>query len=181
MKKSLFSFALALLSTAAFAQKWGTKTGQIDFFSKTPMEDISAKNKKVQAVVDAASGAIAVSVNIRDFKFERSLMEEHFNENYLESDKYPTADFRGTIENPKSVDWTKDGVYQVKAVGDLKMHGVTQKVAAPMQILVKDGKAGVTGTFPIQLSDYNIKIPTLVVAKIAKQVDVTVLIAMQKL
>ncbi len=181
MKKSLLSLALALLSTAAFAQKWGTRTGQIDFFSKTPVEDISAKNKKVSAVVDAGSGAIAVSVSIRDFKFERALMEEHFNENYLESEKYPTADFRGTIENPKSVDWTKDGVYQIKAVGELTMHGVTQKVIAPMQILVKDGKAGVTGNFPITLADYKIKIPTLVGAKIAKQIDVTVLIAMQPL
>lgn len=181
MKKAFVTLLFSGIFLAGFAQKWGTRAGQVEFFSKTPLENIEARNKKVSAVVDAATGAVAVSLAIRDFKFERALMEEHFNENYLESDKYPRAEFRGILENPQTVNWAKDGIYPVKVSGNLTLHGVTQKVAAAVQILVKDGKAGVTGNFPIRLADYKVEIPTLVSAKIAESVDVTLVIAMQPL
>ncbi len=178
MKHLLFTLLLSGISLTGFAQKWGTRIGQIDFFSETPLENIEARNKKVSAVVDAASGNIAVSLAIRDFKFERALMEEHFNENYLESDKYPRSEFRGVIDNPQAVNWTRNGIYPVKVSGNLTLHGITQKVVAPMQILIKDGKAGVTGNFPIRLADYKVEIPTLVSAKIAETVDVRLAIAL---
>lgn len=181
MQKFFLILLFSGIFGSAFAQKWGTRAGQIDFFSKTPLENIEARNKKVAAVVDAATGAVAVSLQVRDFKFERALMETHFNENYLETDRFPKAEFRGAIQNPKTIDWAKDGLYQAIVSGNLTIHGVSQKVTAPVQILVKDGKAGVTGTFPVRLADYNVKIPTLVAAQIAESVDVTVLIAMQPL
>ncbi len=181
MQKILLTLLFSGIFSGAFAQKWGTRAGQVDFFSKTPLENIEARNKAVSAVVDAATGAVAVSLQVRDFKFERALMESHFNENYLESDRFPKAEFRGAIQNPKAIDWGKDGVYQVTVSGNLTIHGVSQKVTAPVQILVKDGKAGATGTFPVRLADYNIKIPTLVAAQIAESVDVTLVIAMQPL
>ncbi|RYD53164.1 MAG: YceI family protein [Sphingobacteriales bacterium] len=179
--KPILCFLLLAAAHPAFAQKWGTRTGQIDFFSKTPMEDIEARNKAVSAVVDPATGGVAVSMNIRDFKFDRALMQEHFNENYLESDKYPKAEFRGTLEDSKAIDWTKDGTYTTRVSGTMTIHGVTKNVATPMQILIKGGKAGVTGTFPIRMVDYKVDIPKLLTAKIAEQVAVTVLIGLQPL
>ncbi len=181
MQKILFILLFSGIFSGAFAQKWGTRAGQVEFFSQTPLENIEARNKAVSAVVDAATGAVAVSLQVRDFKFERALMEAHFNENYLESDRFPKAGFRGTIQNLKALDWGQNGVYQVTVSGNLTIHGVTQQVTAPVQLLVKDGKAAVTGTFPVRLADYNIKIPTLVAAQIAESVSVLLLIVLQPL
>ena len=183
MKKILLAGGLLLLTLphAAFAQKWGTRTGQISFFSAAKMEDITATNKEVSAVVDAAAGTVAVSLDMRDFKFKRSLMEEHFNENYVESEKYPKAEFRGAIENDATVKWTTDGIYPIAVKGTLSLHGVTKAVTVPFTLIIKDGKAGVSGKFPLALADYGVKIPTLLTAKIAEVVEVTVIIAMAML
>ena len=182
MKKSLL-LVLTLLaaSPSLFAQKWGTRNGQISFFSATKMEDISAANKAVSAVVDATAGTVAVSLDMRDFKFKRSLMEEHFNENYVESEKFPKAEFRGKIENAQTVKWTTDGIYPIAVGGTLSLHGVTKPVTVPFTLIIKDGKAGVSGKFPLALADYGVKVPTLLTAKIAEVVEVNVVIAMAPL
>ncbi len=172
----LFSFLCGVLS--ASAQKWGTRTGQISFFSAAKLEDIKATNKAVSAVVDAAAGTVAVSLDMRDFKFRRALMEEHFNENYVESEKFPKADFRGSIENVQTVNWTTDGVYPIVVAGTLSLHGITKPVTVPFTLIIKEGKAGVCGKFPLSLADYGVKIPTLLTAKIAEVVEVNVVIAM---
>jgi polyisoprenoid-binding protein YceI len=182
MKKALlFVIPLILFTQTLWAQKWGTRTGQISFFSAAKMEDITATNKKVSAVVDAAAGTVAVSLDMRDFHFRRSLMEEHFNENYVESEKFPKADFRGKIENAETVKWTVDGVYPIAVNGTLTIHGITKPAVVPLTLVIKDGKAGVSGKFPLKLSDYNVKIPTILSAKIAEVVEVNVVIAMAPL
>ncbi len=180
MKKILFAGGLLLLTatTPAFAQKWGTRAGQVSFFSAAKMEDITATNKAVSAVVDAAAGTVAVSLDMRDFKFRRSLMEEHFNENYVESEKYPKAEFRGAIENAETVKWTTDGVYPIGVKGSLTLHGITKPVTVPLTLIIKEGKAGVSGKFPLALVDYGVKIPTILTSKIAEVVAVNVAIAM---
>ena len=151
-----------------------TRNGKISFFSRTPMENIDAVNNEVLGVMDLKKGEIAFAVLIKGFHFERALMEEHFNENYMESSKYPKATFKGMIDNYKTVDLTKNGKYNVKISGDLTMHGVTQKVATDGQIVVNNGKIEATSAFNVALADYKITIPALVKDQISKTVKITI-------
>jgi polyisoprenoid-binding protein YceI len=130
------------LSSAVDAQKFFTKTGRIDFNATAPSspEKIEAVNKTVTCVLDAASGNIQFAVLIKGFTFERALMQEHFNENYLESDKFPKAEFKGTITNNSTVNYAKDGDYTVTVKGKLTLHGETRDVESPGKISVKGGK-----------------------------------------
>ena len=151
-----------------------TRHGQISFFSKTPLENIDAVNNEVSSALNLQSGEIGFAVLIRSFHFERALMEEHFNENYMESDNIPKASFKGKINNIGSVTMTKDGSYNVIADGDLTIHGVTKKVSIPGTITVKGGQPELTSKFKIVPKDYNIKIPSLVADKIADAMSVSV-------
>jgi polyisoprenoid-binding protein YceI len=111
---------------------------------------------------------------IKGFEFKRALMQEHFNENYLESDKIPKAGFKGKITNLASVDFTKDGIYPVEVSGDLTIHGVTKKITAKGTIEIKGKVVTVKSKFEVVPKDYNIQIPSLVENKIAKEVDVNI-------
>lgn len=175
-KKNLVALAgLILLITTANAQdRYFTKTGKIDFFSKAPLEDIEAKNKTVTAVLDTKTGAIQFEVQMKGFEFEKKLMQEHFNENYVESGKFPKATFKGSIANNSSVKYTKDGTYNVKVKGKMTIHGVTKDVEAPGTVKVSGGKIDATSTFNIQLSDYNISIPSVVKDKVSNSIKITV-------
>ncbi len=180
--KRLFSLlALSLLAAPAFAQKMGTRAGQVSFTSHTAVEDIAAKNNDAAVVVNSATGDVAVAVPIRSFRFEKQLMEEHFNENYMESTKYPKADFKGKITNAGDVQWTKDGSYPVKVMGAMTMHGVTREVSVPATVVVSGGKATGMAKFPLKLSDYNVKVPQMVASKIAESVNVVVSAPLQAL
>lgn len=175
-KKNLLALAaIVLVAVSTNAQdRYFTKTGKIDFFSKAPLEDIEAKNKTVTAVVDTKTGALQFSVQMKGFEFEKALMQEHFNENYVESNKYPKADFKGTVANNSAVNYTKDGTYNVTVKGKLTLHGVTKDVEAPGTIKVNGGKIEAASTFNIQLSDYNISIPSVVKDKISNSIKITV-------
>ena len=175
-KKNLFALlGLVLVVSAANAQdRYFTKTGKIEFFSKAPLEDIEAKNKTVTAVLDKKTGAVQFSVQMKGFEFEKALMQEHFNENYVESGKYPKADFKGTVVNNSAVNYTKDGSYNVTVKGKLTIHGVTKDVEAPGTIKVNGDKIDATSSFSIQLSDYNISIPSVVKDKISNNIKITV-------
>jgi polyisoprenoid-binding protein YceI len=181
MKRIISLLALSLLAAPSFAQKMGTRSGQISFFSHTPVEDISAKNNDAAVVVDSRSGDVAIAVPIRSFRFEKQLMEEHFNENYMESAKYPKAEFKGRITNANEVQWTKDGSYPVKVLGNMTMHGVTREVSIPATIVVAGGKAAAQAKFPLRLADYKIEIPSMVASKISESVTVSVNVPMQSL
>ena len=175
-KKNLLAFAaLVLFTTAVNAQdRYFTKTGTIAFFSKASLEDIEAKNKTVTAVLDTKSGAVQFSVQMKGFEFEKKLMQEHFNENYMESGKYPKADFKGAVANNSSVNYSKDGSYNVTVKGKMTIHGVTKDVEAPGTIKVSAGKIEATSTFNILLADYNISIPSVVKDKISNSIKITV-------
>ena len=175
-KKNLVALAgLVLFATAVNAQdRYFTKTGTIAFYSKASLEDIEAKNKTVTAVLDTKSGAVQFSVQMKGFEFEKKLMQEHFNENYVESDKYPKADFKGSISNNSSVNYTKDGSYNVTVKGKLTIHGVTKDVTAPGTIKVSAGKIDASSTFNILLADYKISIPSVVKDKISNSIKITV-------
>lgn len=175
-KKNLVAFVgLVLMTGAAHAQdRYFTKTGKIDFSSKAPLEDIEAKNKTVTAVLDTKTGAVQFEVQMKGFEFEKKLMQEHFNENYVESGKFPKATFKGNVANNSAVNYAKDGTYNVNVKGKMTIHGVTRDVEAPGTIKVNGGKIEAVSTFNIQLSDYNISIPSVVKDKISNNIRITV-------
>lgn len=168
---SVFSI---VLFTAQAQDRYFTKTGKIDFYSKAPLEDIEAKNKTVTAVLDTKTGAMQFQVEMKGFEFEKKLMQEHFNENYVESNKYPKAEFKGSIANNAAVNYSKEGTYNVTVKGKMTIHGVTQDVEAPGTLKVDDNKIEGKSTFTIQLSDYKISIPSVVKDKISNTIKITV-------
>ena len=183
MKKNLVAmFAVLLTATLSFAQdRFYTKTGKIDFYSKAPMEDIEAKNKTVAAVVDSKTGAIQFSAQMKGFEFEKKLMQEHFNENYVESNKFPKSEFKGTITNNSDINYAKDGTYTAKVKGKLTIHGVTKDVETSGTVKVAGGKLDANSTFNILFSDYNISIPSVVKEKVSNNVKIVVNCALEPL
>lgn len=165
---TLFSF------TTIQAQKFITKTGKINFYSTAALEDINATNKSVIAVLDSQTGELQFAALIKGFDFKKALMQEHFNKNFLESDKYPKADFKGTISNNSAVNYTTNGTYNVTAKGKLTIHGVTKDVEIPGKLVVQDGRIAATSTFNVAVADYNITIPKIYQDNIAKSIKVTV-------
>jgi polyisoprenoid-binding protein YceI len=173
--KLIAVMALMLSATVGFAQdRYFTKTGKINFTSKAPMEDIEGKNKTVTAVVDTKSGALQFAVQMKGFEFEKQLMQQHFNENYVESDKFPKAEFKGTITNNGEINYAKDGTYPAKVKGKLTIHGVTKDVETAGSIKVSGGKLDATAGFNVLLSDYDIKIPSIVKDKVSNSIRIAV-------
>lgn len=176
MQKRIMSTLLlaALFTFNASAQIFLTRNGKVTFFSKAPIENIEAANNEVTSMLDTKKGEFAFSVLIKSFKFKKALMEEHFNENYLESNAFPKSNFKGTITDLSKVDFTKDGSYPATVSGDLTIHGVTKKVTVPGTIGIADGKISATAKFNVNVKDYNIKIPSTLVNNIAETVEVAV-------
>jgi hypothetical protein len=174
MKTLIVLLVSVFTSQITTAQKYYTKNGHISFFSKSPLENISANNNQVMSVLNTATGDLQFSVLIKGFNFEKSLMQEHFNENYMESDKFPKASFKGMIQDFGSVDFSKDGNYPVNVSGELTMHGVNKKVITPANVVIKGGKISGIAKFMVKLADYNISIPKLVKDNIAETVEITV-------
>lgn len=175
MKSFFLTLGLVAGMQLATAQtKYYTKSGKISFYSKAPLENIESHNIKAVSVFDAATGQIEFSVLLKGFEFAKARMQEHFNENYVESDKYPKAVFTGMIKNATEVKLDKEGVYNVQVSGTLTMHGVTKPQNAEAIITVRNGTVSAVSGFTITLADYNIKIPSLVADKISKTVKVVV-------
>ena len=159
-------------------EKYITKNGIARFYSKTDLEDIRAENKQVLAIIDPASSSVAVSMLMKGFLFPKALMQTHFNENYIESDKYPKATFEGTYADP--VDVSRNGTYNLNVKGRLSLHGVTREVSVPASIVVNEGILSGKTTFQLVPEDFNIEIPSLVRDKIARKVDVEILFDCKK-
>lgn len=175
LQKTMIVACLALSATLVQAQdKYFTKTGKIAFYSKAPMEDIEAKNKTVASILDTKTGALQFAVLMKSFEFEKALMQEHFNENYVESGKYPKAEFRGVVENNASVNYARPGAYPVTVKGKLTLHGVTRDVEAAGTLNVADSRINANSVFNISLSDHNISIPAVVKEKISNNIRITV-------
>ena len=169
----LLMFFLNILF-AVNAQKYITKNGYIGFFSHTSMEDIKADNNQVVGALDISTGELVFQALIKSFHFDRALMEEHFNENYMESDKIPKSVFKGKIINLSAVDFSKSGTYDITVEGDLTIHDVTNKISTKGTIEVVSGGINANSKFKIVPEDYKVIIPGVVRDKIDKTVEVTV-------
>ena len=170
-------FLLAFFLNIVFAvngQKYMTKNGFIGFYSHTPMEDIKADNNQVVGVLDISTGEMVFQALIKSFHFDRALMEEHFNENYMESEKFPKSLFKGKITNLASIDFSKTGTYDVTVEGDLTIRDVTNKISTKGTIEVVNGGINANSKFNIVPEDYKITIPGVVRDKFDKSMAVTV-------
>lgn len=173
MKKIMLTIAsIAVTSIGAYAQLFSTATGTVSFFSTTPVENIEAKSVQTLSVLNSKTRELAFSVNNTSFNFPNKLMQEHFNEKYMESEKYPKSTFKGKIN--EDIDLAKDGEYKVTVTGKLNIHGVELDRTIPGTVLVKDGSITLGAKFKVKVADHKIEIPTLVVTKIAEEIDVVI-------
>jgi len=161
-------FSVMALNTTA--QKYVSEMSVITFFSEAAIEDIKAENSKANSMYNTQTGDIAFSVPIREFQFEKKLMKEHFNEKYMESEKYPKATFSGKLDGPSGT----VGVHEVKAKGKLVIHGVTMEVEIPGMLEITEQHILMKSKFIVRLKDYNIMIPQLMWQNIAEQVEVSI-------
>lgn len=171
-KMLLFFLTLAFFVPAQSQDIYLSSNSTVSFFSETPVENIDAVSNQAVGAVNVKTKSVYFKATMTTFAFKKSLMQTHFNENYVESEKYPTATFNGTIN--ETVDLTKDGTYSVTVTGKLKLHGVEQTRTIPGTIVVKGGTMDVTSEFDIKVTDHDIKIPTVVVKNIAEVVKVKV-------
>jgi polyisoprenoid-binding protein YceI len=170
--------AAAVVPTATML-RYATATGQTTFFSTAPIEDIEALNSKVAAIFELASGQLAFSMLMRDFQFKNTLMQEHFNENYAESEKYPRARFTGKLVTVPDEAQLRSGPQPVYVQGPLTIHGVKRKVRVPGTLQLRGNELVVTSKFNVAPADYKIKIPALVRNNIAKSIDISVILTCQ--
>ena len=173
MVRQIISIFLFLICFSANAQQYLAKDGTITFFSNAPVEDISAINNKVSAVYDAKTKALVFQLNITDFIFPKSLMQEHFNENYMESDIFPTSTFVGKVVSHKNS--------VVNVEGKLTIHGEANAISVVGNLQVNDNIASISAVkFSVKLKDYKIKIPRIVMYNIAEEIEIKVNIEMKK-
>jgi len=177
MKRFFFLAFLSflLISGVARAQQYLTRTGQVTFRSEAPEELIEAQNNDVaaQLIVGEAKGQFIIP--IKSFKFKKALLQEHFNENYMESDTYPKATYRFTIEDIQNVDFRKPGRYPVRTNGVLTLKKTPKTISVPGYIVVSNGDSiKVEASFSLSPADYDIQIPKLVESKIAKNIEINV-------
>lgn len=171
MQKVIFTLAFTLLTIGLLsAQPLIDREGTASFYSEAPLEDIEATNKEVMGAIDLKEGTLAVSMFIKKFRFERSLMEEHFNENYLESDKFPKATFKGKIKDFANMDFEKGGSFEAEAEGEIEIHGVRKPLIAKVQFQVSPSSVKSTTEFEISVADHDVDIPKLVIKNIAEVV-----------
>ena len=168
---------LFFVSKTSFAQeKYLTKTGEITFFSSAPLEDITAQNKEVLSIIDTNDGSTAIAIAMESFVFPNSLMQEHFNENYVESEKYPKATFKGKIADYTSLKKIEN--YNT-ITGELTIHGVTQNVVIPVKVSKQKKSIVLEGKFSVKLADYNIDIPTILFKNIAEEININFILEHQ--
>lgn len=173
-KKVFISIAaVMLLAAKPLQQEYKVSSGSIAFRSDAPLELIKAQSTELKGVVVPEKKQFAFVIAVKTFKgFNSPLQQEHFNENYLESNKYPTASFDGKII--EDIDLTKDGVYEVRSKGNLSIHGVTQERIIKSELTVKNKNISIKSSFTVLLADHNIPIPKVVHEKLASEIKVDV-------
>ncbi len=175
MKSKLILVTIILgITQFTNAQKLISKNGHIWFYSYTPVEDIEAHNRQVVSILDPATGIIQFSLLIKSFEFQKKLMQEHFNENYMESDKFPKSSFKGNIDNLSEINFSKDGDYVAQISGKLTIHGVTKEIQTSGTLNITSGKTSAKAKFIVSPEDYDIAIPDLARDNIAKEIEVNV-------
>ncbi len=172
--KHISLLLLAWLSTLNLAGQalYASKNAQISLFSSAPIEDIAAKTSSGNSVYNAATGELMFSVAINTFRFPKSLMQEHFNSDYLESDKYPRATFKGKVNEKPDV--TKNGTYNITVTGELDAHNVKQTRTIPGTITINNGVVSMASAFMVKCADHRIDIPKLVFKNIAESIKINV-------
>jgi polyisoprenoid-binding protein YceI len=169
MKKTAIIAVVLLMSGMVFSQKMLTRSGEIKFDATVPgaTDLVYATNSTVSSIFDKSTGDLVVQAMVKSFKFKMPLMEEHFNENYMESDKLPKANFKGKVLNYDS----KSGSYDVE--GDLTIHGVTNKVKTKMSFANEGSKLTISGAFTVKLSDYKLAVPALAKKTLSETAKIT--------
>jgi len=179
---ALLSGLLALATNSSIKAQtdiFSDDSVKISFFSSAPLEDISAKNNMAKAILDASSGEIAVLVRIERFEFRKRLMQKHFNEQYMESDKYPEATFNGRIVDFNVEDLNNEAIdYQVK--GTLSLHGIEKEFSGTAQISGNENQVNGKTEFYVMLDDYDIKRPRMLIKNIAERIRVNIDMNLQK-
>lgn len=163
------------------AQKYFTKQGDISFYSDAPTEKIEAFNHKATCVIDLETGNMQWAVLIKAFEFKKALMQEHFNENYMESSKFPKANFKGSIKGFEDKDWSSNGTFELPFEGELTVHGVDKQVDGIASFTIADGMIKATSKLIVKCSDFDISIPKVVEENIAKQIELTISANLKKL
>lgn len=185
MKKLISSLIAMLFALTISAQdKYFTRHATIIFDAEGKLDDIEevkAKNSSATCIVEPNSGQMEWAVLMKAFSFKSALMQEHFNENYVESNRYPKAVFKGKILNPDAVKWTADGEYPVTVKGSMALHGKKKEMIAKGKVVVQAGHPSLSSHFNILLEDYAIKIPSLVGSKVAEEVKISVAASLEKL
>jgi len=173
---------LLLLGREVLSQeKFYTKTGRITFFSSAPMEDIEANHKSVTSLLNTQSGELRFSLMMKGFEFKKALMQEHFNKKFVESDKYPKAEFNGAIVNNSEINYAVPGRYDARVKGRLTIHGQTREVEVKGSVTVKEGQVDLHSIFTVLVADYNISIPRIYRDNIARSLKITVECALKPL
>jgi len=186
MNATRFFFLLMLIVginvTTNAQSKYFTRTGTVIFDAEGKLDDveeIKAKNAVATCVLDASTGQMEWAVPMNKFVFASSLMQKHFNENYVESEKYPKSTFKGKINELSKVNFSKDGTYPVTVTGSMFLHGVTKEVTAKGVITVEKGKVLASSSIELMLKDYKIDIPTVVFVKIAESAKISISAALE--
>ena len=173
VKNLLFTLLCSLFfMPSANGQIYTSKNIKINIFSSTPIEDIKAASYSAAAVLVTEKQEISFQVAVKSLEFDKKLMQEHFNENYMESDKFPLAKFKGTIE--QKIDWAKDGVHEVTANGTLLLHGVEKLRKIIGKITIKNNVISLESTFSVACEAHQVKIPKMMFTKIAEVIEVKV-------
>ena len=175
MKKIiLIVSSILVVSASAVAQDiWKASKGStISFFSHAPMEDIFAESEKFSGAINTKTNVVAVFVKVNTLEFENKLQQEHYNEKYMESDKFPKASFKGKIEGLN--DWKTPGEYDVKAIGSLDIHGVVLERTIPVKITITKKGISATTSFKVKVEDHKVKVPELVFNKVAEEVEIKI-------
>ncbi len=171
MRRKCILAVVLLCTLTAHGQKFVVEKSSVSFFSKATIEDITAANQSAASIFIVETGEVAFSISVKDFKFVKSLMQEHFNEKYMETEKFPKATFQGKISG---YDMTGSGPQVAKAAGKLTLHGVTKEIEAPGTIEISKNKIMMKSKFLVKLEDYSIALPRLMWQNIAEQVEVSI-------
>ncbi|MDI1256285.1 MAG: YceI family protein [Flavobacterium sp.] len=172
MKKSIATIAALLLVNFMFSQKMITRSGEIKFEASMPaLEEVAATNNSVSCIFDKSTGEFVTLALVKGFRFKVPLMEEHFNENYIESSLYPKATFKGQVSNYDAAKVAAGkGTFDIE--GDLTLHGVTKKVKTKITFTASGAKLIANSNFTIKPADYKIEIPSVVKSKIAENIKI---------
>lgn len=162
-------------------ERYIARNGKVSFFSDAPLEKIEAVNTQVSCVLDTKTGDIVFQIRMLGFHFERALMEEHFNEKYVESEEYPKSIFIGKINDWKNVSLDKEKKLSVSVLGDIEIHGVKKEIEAQGTIQLKKDKITLLSNFILTIADFDIKIPNIVKDKIAKKVQINVDVQLERI